>query len=175
MFGIGARTEILRYFLFRPHSKMTTNALAEATAYTKRNVAEVCDLLVQADLLSAKAVGNRYYYSLTDLPALANFVGPIPEVVIDWNALLRVVGTIKTLSDATDELSLGVLTVETHAAARGIEEDLDVLGIDGPRQIRGSGILDEWDLWSAKVMAGVAAGIWPAELSRANYRLRVNP
>ena len=168
MFGVGARTEILRYFLFNPLTKMTANALADVTLYTKRNVAEACELLVQADLLSAKTVGNRFYYSLTDAQTLAAFVGPAPEIAPDWNALLRVVGAIKRLSDEADKLSVDALIVETHQVARDIGEDLDVLAIEGSRWLRGARILDEWDQWSAEVMSDLASGAWPSEAAESS-------
>src|SRR5271166_1518321 len=79
IFGVGARAEILREFLFNPRSKRTAAGLAETTNYTKRNVAEECDQLVLADLLSVKTVGNRFYYSLTNSRALASFVGSVPS------------------------------------------------------------------------------------------------
>ncbi len=168
MFGVSARTEILSYFLFNPRTKMTANALAEVTLYSKRNVAEACDLLVQADLLSAKTVGNRFYYSPTDAQTLTAFVGPTPEIAPDWNALLRVVGAIKRLSDDADELSVDALIVETHQVARNIQEDLDVLGIGGLRWLRGARILDEWDQWSAEVMSALASGAWPTESAESS-------
>lgn len=61
IFGIGARTEVLRQFLFHPRQRLTGAMLSDITNYAKRNVAERCELLVQSGLL----VGNRYYYSLT--------------------------------------------------------------------------------------------------------------
>jgi hypothetical protein len=168
MFGVGARTELLRYFLFNPRTKMTANALAEVNLYTKRSVAEACDLLVQADLLAAKTVGNRFYYSLTDAPTLAAFVGSTPEIAPDWNALLRVVRGMKRLSDETDELSVDALIVDTHQVARDIQEDLDVLGIESPRWLRGARILDEWDRWSQEIMTDLASGVWPTEAAESS-------
>ena len=161
LFGVGARTEILRYLLLNSRSKMTAAALAKATSYTKRNVAEECDSLVQADLLSVRTVGNRFYYSLTSAKSLASFVGSIPSVAPDWNALLRVVGAIWTRAEVAEEFPPKALIVETHQTAREIADDLEALDIEGPRQLRGAAILDEWDQWCAEVMAEFASGGWP--------------
>jgi DNA-binding transcriptional ArsR family regulator len=175
MFGVSARTEILRVFLLHPRSKRTASALAEATGYTKRNVAEACDLLVQAGVLTAKTVGNRFYYSLREVSPLAAFVGPIPEIAPDWNALFRVVGAIRDLSDMSEEASADALIVETHQVARNIEEDLDLLGIEGPRRLRGARILDQWDEWSAEVITDLASGTWPTEEAEAQSSVSAIP
>ncbi|MGO8863408.1 MAG: hypothetical protein ACLQRH_22000 [Acidimicrobiales bacterium] len=167
MFGVSARTEILRFFLFHQQSKKTANSLAEVTQYTKRNVAEACDLLVQAGVLTAKTVGNRFYYSLRDPQALEGFVGSIPGIAPDWSALFRIVSEITTLNEMAEE-SADALVVETHQAAREIEKDLDVLGIEGPSWLRGAQILDEWDKWSTEVMTNLASGIWPTNEPRSS-------
>ena len=163
MFGIGARTEILRFFLLNPRSKVTAAILAESTNFMKRNVAEECDLLVQADVLTVKTVGNRFYYSLKNSRDLANFVGAIPSIAPDWMALLRVVGVIKSMAETAEEFSHDALVVETHQAARSIEDDVSALGIDGPHRLRGPAFLNAWDQWAGAVMADLAAGTWPAE------------
>lgn len=161
IFGVGARAEILREFLFDPRSKKSAVDLAELTNYTKRSVAEECDQLVQADLLSVKGVRNRFYYSLTNARALTNFVGAVPPITPDWNALLSVIESIWTRTVTAGVFSPDALIVETHQVVRDIDDDLDVLGVEGPRLLRGSAILSEWDEWSAEFMAGVASGGWP--------------
>ena len=77
MFGLSARTEILRYFLFHPWQRATAAMLAESANYAKRNVADACDMLAQAGVLSSKGVGNRFYFSLAPGDSLADFVGAV--------------------------------------------------------------------------------------------------
>ena len=165
MFGVSARTEILRYFLVHQRFNMSANALAEETRYTKRNIAEACDMLVRADVLTAKTVGNRFYYSLTDPGALEGFVGSVPAIAPDWGALFRVVGTIWKVGESAENRSAEVLAVEVHQAVRAIDDDLVDLGIDGAQRIRGVGILSEWDQWSSELMTDLASGDWPADAS----------
>ncbi len=50
IFGLSARTEILRTFLLDPDQRITAAGLADITNYQKRNVAETCDSLVLAGL-----------------------------------------------------------------------------------------------------------------------------
>lgn len=163
MFGVGARTEILRYFLFHQRFKVSANALAEVTRYTKRNIAEACDMLVQADVLTAKTAGNRFDYSLTDPRTLEDFVGSVPAIAPDWSALLRVVVTIWQVGEAVGSRSPEAAAVEVHQAIRAIDDDLVDLGLVQPRRIRGVEILSEWDQWSSELMTDLASGVWPAD------------
>src|SRR6266487_1665521 len=50
MFGLGARTEIIRYFLSRKR-RATVATIAASVGYAKRNVAEECDALAKAGVL----------------------------------------------------------------------------------------------------------------------------
>ena len=163
VFGLSARTEILRYFLFHPWERATAAMLAETANYAKRNVADACDMLAQAGVLSSKGVGNRFYFSLAPGDSLADFVGAVPNVAPDWNALLRVVAVILKVAEETEEVSRDVLVVEVHQAIRDIEEDLDVLNIDAPRRPRGAAVLDEWSQWTDSLIKDLAAGVWPGE------------
>jgi hypothetical protein len=163
LFGVSARTEILRYFLFHPWERATAAMLAETANYAKRNVADACDVLVQAGVLSSKGVGNRFYFSLAPGDSLADFVGAMASVAPDWNALLRVVAVIVRLAEDIEAVPQDALVVEVHQAIRDIEEDLDVLNIKTPRRLRGAAVLSEWSEWAESVMKNLASGVWPGE------------
>jgi DNA-binding IclR family transcriptional regulator len=64
VFGLVARTEVLRSLLFSDE-KATATELALKTNYAKRNVAEACEMLARAGVLSSTAVGNRLYFSMS--------------------------------------------------------------------------------------------------------------
>ncbi|NNN20832.1 MAG: winged helix-turn-helix transcriptional regulator [Acidimicrobiales bacterium] len=161
MFGLGARSEILRYFLFHPSDRVTAAMLSEVTSYAKRNVAEACDALVQAGLLSARLIGNRYYYSIARAERLADFVGAIPLIVPNGNALLRVASAIFRVASLANEVSDDVLVVEVRNVVAEIENDLDTLDIGGLKPLHGAAILGEWSVWSSEVARCLASGIWP--------------
>ena len=171
MFGLGARTEVLR-FLFFNQGRASAAALADATNYAKRNVSEACELLVQADVLQAKPVRNRFYYSLTNPDSLADFVGDIPPVVPDWSALFRVITAVLLLAESAPNLSRDALVVETHRIAQQIEDDLDSLEIEPPNRIRGAAFLDEWEQWASSAMKNLAAGKWVGDAEPVVVRLR---
>jgi hypothetical protein len=161
VFGIGARTEILRHFLFHPGQPATASMLASVTNYAKRNVADSCDLLVQAGLLSSKRVANRYYFTLANHSSMQGFVGPVPGVAPDWNALCRVVSRILMVAALPEESPHEVLVVETNAAIRDIEDDLAALGTDSPRRVPSAAVVDEWTEWSDQLMRALASGTLP--------------
>src|SRR2546429_3285061 len=60
MFGLGARTEILRHFLSGHEGAVSVARIAESTGYTKRNVAEECETLERAGVLAVHSVRNRF-------------------------------------------------------------------------------------------------------------------
>jgi hypothetical protein len=170
MFGLGARTEVLRFLLFN-QERASAAALADATNYAKRNVSEACELLVQADVLQAKLVRNRFYYSLTSSDALEDFVGAVPAIVPDWNALFRVIRAILRLAEAAPGLSRDALVVETHQAAQQVEDDLDLLKIEAPDWVRGSAFLDVWEQWASSLTRDLASGKWPTKIEPTVVRL----
>ncbi len=140
--------------------------LAEATNYAKRNVADECNQLAKAEVLSVTTVGNRFYYSLANPRTLANFVGLAPPISPDWNALLRVVDTINTLARAAETQPREILGIQAHQAARAVRGDLAQLGIDPPPRLRGAEFLDVWNRWASNTMVDLASGRWPAPGTR---------
>ncbi len=161
IFGLTARTEILRYLLFTGEPS-TAAMLAMQVNYAKRNVAEACESLSRAGLLQSKQVGNRLYFSLVNSEGLLAFVGPCAEIRPDWSSLLRVVNALFRWAgnEVPDER---VLTVQTHGAFNEIIEDLQSLRIETPRQVTGAAFVPVWCNWSIALMESLGAGVWPME------------
>jgi hypothetical protein len=144
MFGLGARAEILRYFLSQHDGRSSTAAISVATSYTKRNIAEECETLAHAGVLRLRPIGNRFYYSLAKRAELEAFVGSMPAITPDWIAMFGIAGQLVRLESAAQTGTSRTLTVKARTAIDEIEEDLDELGIDPPSSdLRGE------DLWSA--------------------------
>ncbi len=161
IFGVGARTEIMRHLLLASDSRFTAAELSNAIGFAKRNVSEECDLLAQAGLLRVVTQGNRFYYSLDKRRNLASFVGRAATIAPDWSALFRVIHAIMSLTEITAEYSSEVQFVETHQALLRIEADLKTLGIEGPPKIRTTEMLDSWLTWASGIMGSMACGKWP--------------
>lgn len=169
VFGLSARTEVLRYLLFT-RERSTAAMLAVQANYTKRNVAEACESLAQAGVLQPKQIGNRLYFSLVDAPALSAFLGPSAYLHADWPALLRVVNALFDWGHFATHSEDRVLMVETHRLFDGIQEDLETLKLEAPDHVTGTEFLPIWRRWSVQLMKALAAGEWPANISGAAVR-----
>jgi hypothetical protein len=164
IFGLSARTEVLRYLLFTTE-RTTAAMLAIQVNYTKRNVAEACESLVQAGVLHSKQVGNRLYFSLVDGPALSTFVGTSAHLHPDWPALLRVVNALFRWSHSAVHSDERVLMVETHRVFNAIQDELETLKLEAPAHVTGAEFLPIWRRWSVRFVKALAAGEWPANIN----------
>lgn len=164
MFGVGARAEILRCSLSQGNGLMSVARLATITGYTKRNVADECDTLERAGVLSVRSRGNRFYYSLARRAELEAFVGELPSVRHDWTAMLNIARELVVIERRAGATTLGTLPVHVRKSLRLIEGDLDELDIEPlSTNVRGA------DLWPAVRKLGVthlaawSIGQWPTE------------
>jgi hypothetical protein len=162
MFGIGARAEILRCFLSAAGASTSVASLAVATGYSKRNVADECDTLERAGVLSVRTRGNRFSYSLARRADLKAFVGDLPDVLPDWTTLLNVTRELVTLEERAGDLTQRTLPVHVRSTLRIIEDDLDELGIEAlSDNVQGA------DLWPTVRQLGIdnlgawSIGRWP--------------
>jgi len=156
MFGVSARAEILRSFLAHGGGTLSVAALAVATGYTKRNVAEECETLERAGVLSVRARGNRFYYSLARRGELRAFVGEMPAVLPDWTAILNITRELVALEGRSKDGALATLPVHARKTLRLIRDDLDALDIKAlPESI------EAVDLWPAlRRLGDVHLGAW---------------
>lgn len=164
MFGLGARTEILRFFL-SGHRRATVATIARDARYAKRVVADECDTLEKAGVLRAQHVANRFYYGLNRGQDLHAFVGEIAETRPDWSALFAVTSAFVALERASEKASSDVLMVEAYRVAQLLNDDLDALDIEerpqfGPPQTYWPALRD----FAERYTGAWAIGQWePAE------------
>jgi hypothetical protein len=162
MFGVSARAEILRLLLARQGPGLSVAELADLASYAKRNVAEECETLERAGVLSHRTVGNRFIYSLARRAELETFVGDLPEVFPNWAALSAVVLALVALADAQAQLSPDAFTVEVHRTLHDLRDALDELELAGPpRQPKGAALWPEVKAWGDELLGDLAAGRWP--------------
>jgi hypothetical protein len=144
MFGIGARTEILRYFLSHDDGRSSAAAISAATNYTKRNIAEECETLAHAGVLSVRPMGNRFYYSLAKRTQLEAFLGSMPTITPNWIAMFGIARQLVRLESVAETGTTRTLAVKARTAIDEIDEECDELGIEPP-----SADLKGQDLWPA--------------------------
>lgn len=175
MFGVGARAEILRGFLSDPGTSMSVARLAVTTGYTKRNVADECDTLERAGVLSVRTRGNRFYYSLARPGDLTAFVGELPDVLPDWTTLLNVTRELVTLEERAGDLTQKTLPVHVRKTLRLIEDDLDELGIEAPSDnVHGADLWPTMRRLGTETLGAWSIGRWPAD-HRASAEVRRVP
>ena len=156
MFGVGARAEILRRFLAQGARAIGVAALAVATGYTKRNVAEECDTLQRAGVLSVRPQGNRFHYSLARRAQLKTFVGVMPGVLPDWTAILNITRELVALERRSRDAGVKTFPVHARKTLRLIRDDLDELDINAPPEN-----IEAVDLWpTLRRLGDVHLGAW---------------
>lgn len=134
MFGLGARAEILRFFL-AGHHQASTATIAREVRYAKRNVADECEWLVKAGLLKTRPVANRFYYTLAREKALRELLGDIAPIQPDWSALFAVTSALVALEEVARRLSPQALLVEAYKVAQSLDDPLDALDIEDRPQL----------------------------------------
>ncbi|HET6295296.1 MAG TPA: hypothetical protein VFG33_18060 [Kribbella sp.] len=160
VFGLGARAEILRYFL-SGNRRGAVAVIAENIGYVKRNVADECDSLETAGVLKKHQVGNRFYYALARRKELQEFVGSLPETCPDWASLFEMTSAMVGLEAKARVAPVEVLIVEAHKVARLLDGSLENLDIED----RPTLVLPD-DYWPAvrdfaqRYMSAWSAGRW---------------
>lgn len=151
MFGLGARAEILRYFLGQ-HAG-TTARIALAASYSKRNIADECEGLVRAGVL--RRPGNSQVLVMRRREELGAFVGDMASIQPDWSALFHVAAALRRLGAHQDK-ARGVFAVEVKRAIEVLVDDFAALDIEPPgRSVTGV------DLWPAVERIGMQTlGEW---------------
>ena len=160
MFGLGARTEVLRFFLANPR-RATVSRIAEYAGYNKRVVADECESLERAGVLRMRQIGNRFYYSLARRRELMDFTGEIGSVTPDWGAVFRITSALTELEKLATTGSMGAVMVESKRVADRLDDDLDILEIeDGPRLVHRDQYWPAVRDFAHRLMSSWAAGDW---------------
>lgn len=90
LFGVGARADLLTFFLVREKATLTAADATEA-GYTKRNLADVMDGFVRVGIFGVSAVRNQRHYDFVKQELVLQLVGPLPEFTPSWRHILEVV------------------------------------------------------------------------------------
>jgi len=175
MFGIGARSEILRVLLSRPTGSTSVARLAERTGYMKRTVADECETLELAKLLSVRILANRFLYSLARRSELESLLGDLPSIRPDWTAIFNVVRELVLFDEAEERLSIRTLPVHARKSLDRIRDDLDELGIDTTYDsVQGEELTTAVRELAASSLEKWSVGLFPShEASRQPGRIRI--
>lgn len=158
--GLGARTEILRFFLVHQGASASVARLARWTGYTKRNVAEECEALEAAGELRSRTIGNRYSYSLAK-GALVEGFGGMPPICPNWTAVCNVGRELAELESTTEHSSPKTVPMKVKRALANIEDDIDEVEAEPPRQdARGPDLWPEVEALDRRTLRRWSVGNW---------------
>jgi hypothetical protein len=169
MFGLGARSEILRVLLSRPRGAASVALLADATGYTKRTVADECETLELAGLLSVRVLANRFLYSLARREELEALLGDLPSIRPDWTAMFNVARELVMFDDREDASVARTLPVHARKTLDRIHDDLDHLDIDiSYADVHGKALTVAVHDLAASSLAKWSVGTFPSHESSAS-------
>ena len=157
--GIGARAEVVRLLLTIEAPSLTTQVIASAAGYAKRNVHEALSALHEADVVAAVMVGNERRYEI-DRVCWAELLGRLPDelpVHRAWPQLLQALRRLlRWLEDRDNESqSEYMLASDARLLAEEITPDLRYAGVRIDRPTRTGA--DYWQDFVALVDTAVAA------------------
>ena len=163
MFGLGARTEIIRFFLMEPARRAGLVEIATSIGYTKRNVAEEAEQLLRAGVLDQRTTGNRFSYGLARRAELEAFVGALPPVRPDWGAVLRITAELVVLERQAESSSTRTFPVKVRAALNRMRGDLHSVGVPAPSDgLVGADLRPALVELAAATLGHWSVGEWPA-------------
>lgn len=129
LFGVSARSEILRSLLMEPPRSWSVAELASEVGYGKVNVASSLEALAAAGAVQVDTVRNQFRYRLARRTELAAFVGALPPFQPDWPARLSLAAELVRIA-RNPQLGSGIARVANLAARlREWQTDLHRLGL----------------------------------------------
>ncbi|MFN8187803.1 MAG: hypothetical protein U0R69_12100 [Gaiellales bacterium] len=121
--GVSSRAEVVRFLLTGPAPGVSAQVVAEAVAFSKRNVFQTLDGLVEAELVSQLTVGNERRYAIEREVWWALLHVDRPPEYREWPQLLW---AVRQLLRWLDDPAVDVLSDSMRAsAARDVSERLE--------------------------------------------------
>jgi hypothetical protein len=155
--GVGARAEILRVLLARPADVWSVTAIAERTAYSRRQVDMDLEMLEAGGLLRREPGPGPTAFAFADPSLALRFAGPVPDIAPRWSPLFR---AVLGLVDAVDTVTRGPLRapgVELQRQLRLLEPELQATRLQPPGP-RGPDEVDEFVAWTQRFLSHLAEG-----------------
>ncbi len=150
LFGLGTRSEVVRYLLSTEHPEASTQQIAEATAFSKRNISEALVALSDARLVEARWRGNERAYR-TDPKRWTSLLGmglrDLP-VFVAWIPAFRALHAILMWleEDAGLDRSDYLRASDARQLMDRIRPDLLAAGVDLPDE-RGAHGAEYWPVF----------------------------
>lgn len=136
VFGIGTRAEVIRFLLTTDHPEVSTQQVATATAFAKRNVGETLVALAEAGVVETRWRANERVYWLDRrrwTPVLGIGLRELPDFE-NWIPLLRALRLVMSWLDEDVRLDRSdyLRASEARQLVDRIRPDLLAAGVDMP-------------------------------------------
>ena len=93
-FGVGARSEILLYFIAYPGARASAADLSEVAHYSKRNIEKELEALRKAGMLGVEQRRNRLEHFVAQPENLLLFAAPSPGYFPRWDVIFPVLAAL---------------------------------------------------------------------------------
>lgn len=94
LFGVGARADLIAYFLSQPERDCSISDTVEI-GYSKRNLADVLEGFAKSGIFQVFFVRNQQRYSFARRQEVETMVAPLPKYMPSWRHFLSVVLTLR--------------------------------------------------------------------------------
>ena len=172
LFGVSARSEILRLLLMDPPRAWSAAELASESAYGKVNVASSLEALGSAGAVQVDTVRNQFRYRLVRRTELAEFVGPLPAFQPDWPARMSLAAELVRIA-RDPQLGSGIARVANIVARlRERQSDLERLGLAKLAPMPGQPDFNEsFERWALELLS-YWSGAESVDLDAVRYEVR---
>ena len=159
LFGVGARADLITFFLTQEKSHFTASDAAEI-GYSKRGLANLLDSFVQSGFFDVITIRNQQNYRFIKRDQMINMIGLFPEVVPSWSPILEVVLPLRTCIQSIENKSEGTKVTEIRSALMKIEDKLYKLNLAPPPPIESdfSAYWQNFSEWILKMLDSFAQG-----------------
>jgi len=144
IFGVGARAEIMRVLLEPPGTACSAADLADETAFKKRNVAAVLDMMQKGGVVESQKVRKELRFKLAHGSAWRELLGAVPEVWPRWHHILPLLVDAFDAVERVRPLAPKVQAVELHPIVEELSTRLAKANLKPLPHVVSAGALEEW-------------------------------
>lgn len=145
LFGVGARADLMTFFLTQGKNDFTASDTAEL-GYGKRSLADLLIDFVQSGFFTAFTVGNQRRFRFVKQDQMIAILGKIPEVIPPWRHILEVVLPLRTCILQVEENPQAIKTAELHKVLLQMHDKLHRLYLTPPTANSDWDFLSDWIL-----------------------------
>jgi hypothetical protein len=159
LFGIGARADLILFFLMQRRGDDFSISDTTEIGYTKRNLADVLENFVRAGIFHVFLIQNQKRYSFVKRDQWIKILSPLPEFMPSWTLILKVILKLRTCIQYVENKSAGTKIVEIHKVLEEIEDPLRKLNLKPPpMQLNFSIYWNSFAQWVLGIAESLAAG-----------------